>query len=127
MNTILLIDDNEDYRADLMEILEFENYVALGAENGLVGLEMIRQNSPDLVVCDLDMPGMNGIEVLKAVKSNPFHAKIPFIVASGRNDELTKQTVRDLGADIYLTKPVSVTEFLATIVCFLQTNNSAPV
>lgn len=124
MNTILIIDDNEEYRADIMEVLEFENYAALGAENGLIGLQMIRQHSLNLILCDIDMPGMNGIDVLRAVKADPSYAKIPFIVASGRNDDLTRQIVSDLGADLYLTKPVRITEFLTTIVHFLQENNS---
>lgn len=124
MKKILIIDDNVDYRTDLMEILGFEQYDALGAENGLVGLQMIRQFAPDLIICDLDMPVMDGMQVLIAFRSDPAHAKIPFIVASGRADALTMQTLRDLGADTYLTKPLTTATFLTTIGDFLQVKNS---
>jgi CheY-like chemotaxis protein len=124
MKTILIIDDNVDYRTDLMEILGFEQYDALGAENGLVGLQMIRQFAPDLIICDLDMPVLDGMQVLKALRADPIHAKIPFIVASGRADALTMQTLRDLGADTYLTKPITTATFLTTIGNFLQVKNS---
>lgn len=115
MKTILIIDDNLNYRTDLMEILGFEKYDALEAENGLVGLQMIRQFAPDLIICDLDMPVMDGIQVLKALRADPIHARIPFIAASGRADALTIQTLYDLGADTYLIKPVTIATFLTTI------------
>lgn len=115
MPTILIIDDSENYRTDLAEILGFEKYHTLEAENGLDGLQMIRQHLPDLIVCDVDMPVMNGIDVLKTVKADPIHAKIPFVVSTGHTDPLTMQTLLDLGADTYLTKPVMISEFLAAI------------
>jgi CheY-like chemotaxis protein len=124
MSTILVIDDNDNYRADMREILTFENYSMLEAENGMVGLQMIRQHSPDVILCDVDMPVMNGIEVLKAVKADSTLAKIPFIVATGHNDELTAKTAHDLGAEKYLTKPMSIAGLLAIIVCFTQENPS---
>jgi len=118
--TILVIDDDVDYRENLTEILEFENYKALTAENGLIGLEMVRQHGPNLIVCDVDMPVMNGIEVLKAVKADPTFAKIPFIVATGSSDSLTVNTAYELGAESCLAKPVSIPGFLAAIGALLQ-------
>jgi CheY-like chemotaxis protein len=120
MNTILVIDDNEDFRADLREILEFENYATLEAENGQLGLQMIRQHSPDLIVCDVEMPVMNGIDVLRTAKADPAVAKIPFLIITGRSDEQTLKTSQDLAVEAYLTKPINVTEFLSTIVSFLS-------
>lgn len=67
---------------------------------------------------------MNGIELLRTVKSEPMLAKIPFIVMSGRNDAFIIQTTHDLGATIYLTKPISIATFLATIIDFLPETNS---
>lgn len=122
MNTILIIDDNDDYRDLLREILEFENFATLEAENGMVGLQMIHQHLPSVILCDIDMPDMNGLEVLKAVKSNPTYAKIPFIFATGNRDKRTIQAAQTLGAEKYLTKPVNITEFLATIVHFSEQN-----
>ena len=115
MNKILVIDDNKDYREDLMQILEFENYATLGAENGLVGLEMIHQHTPNIIVCDIDMPVMNGINVLKAVKAHPIYGKIPFIVTTGNNDNKIRLAVSDLGAETYMIKPINIEKFLITV------------
>lgn len=115
MNTILIIDDDKDYRAGLVEILEFETYRALEAENGQIGLQMINQHSPDLIVCDIDMPVMNGIEVLRTAKADPIAAKIPFMIVTGSNDERTLKTSHDLAVEAYLTKPVDIMEFLSTV------------
>ncbi len=112
------------YRTNLAEILEFENYHTVEAENGLEGVQVIRQILPDLIICDVDMPVMDGIDVLKTVKNNPIYAKIPVVVATGRADTLTIQTLLDLGADSYLTKPVTISLFLATIRTFF--GNSTP-
>lgn len=123
MNTILVIDDNYDYRSGLIEILGFENYATLEAEDGLAGLQMIRQHFPNLIICDIDMPGMTGIEVLRAVKCDPIYATIPFIVATGHIDALTMKTARDLGAEKFLAKPFDIPKFLAVIVDFLTEKN----
>jgi CheY-like chemotaxis protein len=120
MHTILVIDDNQAYRADLLEILQYEDYATLEAENGLVGLQMIRQHSPDLILSDVDMPVMSGMDLLRAVKADPNYARIPFVVATARNDSRTQRTAQDLGAQTYLTKPVDISLFLATIVKLLQ-------
>lgn len=120
MPTVLIIDDSAAYRAGLAEILGFEKYHILEAENGLAGLQMIRHSLPDLIICDVDMPVMNGIDVLKTVKADPAYAKIPFVVSTGHTDTLTMQTLLDMGADTYLTKPISIPEFLVTIGSFLQ-------
>jgi CheY-like chemotaxis protein len=120
MHTILVIDDNQAYRADLLEILQYEDYATLEAENGLVGLQMIRQHSPDLILSDVDMPVMSGMDLLRAVKADPNYARIPFVVATARNDSRTQRTAQGLGAQTYLTKPVDISLFLATIVKLLQ-------
>jgi len=64
MPTILIIDDNNDYRTNVADHLRLENYITLEAENGLVGMQMIRHYLPDMILCDVDMPLMDGIDVL---------------------------------------------------------------
>ena len=125
MSTILVIDDNEDFRTGFIEVLELEAYTTLEAENGLIGLQMIHQYSPNLIVCDVDMPVMNGIEVLRAVKADPIYAKIAFVIVTAHDDERTLKTSQDLGVEAYLTKPRVGTEFLSTIVYFLTEKDSA--
>jgi CheY-like chemotaxis protein len=125
MNTILVIDDDYDYRSGIMEILKFENYTAIGAENGQIGLDMIRQHLPNLIICDIDMPVMNGIEVLKTVKADPVFAKIPFLIVSGGMRKLTGHISHEPAAGICFTKPLNMPEFLSTIGTFLSVE--APV
>lgn len=120
MTTILVIDDDKKYRTGLMEFLSLEHYQILEAENGEVGLEMIHQHSPDLILCDVDMPVMNGIEVLRSTKSDPISAKIPFIIMTGRNDEWRSKTAQDLGVTAYLVKTVAIEELLIMITHFLS-------
>ena len=120
MKSIMVIDDNADFRSNFREVLGFENYVTLEAENGRIGLQMIQQHLPDIILCDVDMPVMNGIEVLRRVKANPKLAKIPFVIITGQSDADTRQTAQELGVDAYLTKPVPITEFLYVVIRFLQ-------
>ncbi len=120
MQTILLIDDNEVYRSALVEILQFENYMALEAPDGSIGLNTIRQHMPDLIFCDLDMPVMNGVELLKTIKADPKCARIPFVISTGRNDEIMIRTALELGASSFLPKPINITRFLALIRQLLQ-------
>ena len=79
MNKILIIDDNEDDRENLIEILALELYATIEAKNGEVGLDMMRQHLPDVIICDVDMPGMNGMDVLRTAKADPICAVIPFM------------------------------------------------
>lgn len=120
MSTILIIDDDLDYRENLSELMQLEAYITLEAANGEIGLEMIHQHSPNLILCDVDMPVMDGIEVLRKTKSNSILAKIPFIINTGHSDELRSKMAQDLGVDAYLSKTVSVTELLSTITHFLS-------
>lgn len=120
MNTILVIEDNKTYRQNLIEVFELENYATLEAENGLIGLHMIQRHLPDIILCDIDMPVMNGIEVLRHVKADPFFAKIPFIISTGSSDGFDLKTAQELGAASYLTKPAKITDVLETIVYLLE-------
>ena len=125
MNTILVIDDNADHRLSLVDVLELERYTTLQAENGQIGLQMIRRHSPSLILCDVDMPVMNGIEVLTTVKADPIYAKIPFFIITGQRDERMLKMSRDLGVEAYLTKPIIVTEILSTVAHFLNRRDAA--
>jgi CheY-like chemotaxis protein len=124
MNTILVIEDNEDYREGLVQVLKSESYRVLDAKNGLIGLEMIQLYTPNLIVCDLDMPMMNGLEVLRAVKADPFVANIPFLILTGHSDKQSLNSSRDLGVEAYLNKPIAIPEFLAAIASFLKVNKT---
>jgi DNA-binding response OmpR family regulator len=115
MKTILIVDDNEEYRASIAEVLQMEQYLTLEAENGLIGLQMIGDHLPDLVLCDVDMPMVNGVEMLTSVKLESKFSKIPFMFLTGRRDETTQKASQNLGADLYLTKPVSMNHLTTAI------------
>ena len=119
MKKVLIIDDNADYSISIIEILELESYLTLEADNGQIGLRMIRQHSPNPSACDVDMPVMNGIEVLKEVKADPVFARIPFLIITGHRDEQTLKTSRALSVEAYLIKPIAIPELLSTIAYFL--------
>lgn len=123
MHTILVIDDENDYRAGLREVLELEQYQTLEAENGLMGWQMIQQYSPDLVICDIAMPVMNGIEVLKTLKSTPSFADLPFIIISGEDDKILASAFR-LGANVVLRKPVDITVLMYALDPYLKNEPS---
>ena len=119
MSTILIIDDNKAYREDLIELLNLEGYIVLEAENGLLGLQIIRHYMPDLILCDVDMPVMDGVELLENIKKDPKLSMIPFLILSGGTDERAIKIAKDLEAGAYLTKGLSISDLLSKIAHFL--------
>ena len=105
MAKILVIDDETDLRHEIVELLTFEDYEAIGAEDGWVGVERALQDQPDLILCDLTMPGLDGYGVLIELRANPATAEIPFIFITARSAPEDIQKGMTLGANDYLTKP----------------------
>lgn len=115
MSHILITDDNSSYRASVIEVLELEGYALTEAENGAEALEKIRTNPPDLILCDLDMPVMDGLEVLRRVKANEKTAYIPFIIITGRTDDASLKVATELGVTDYILKPIDIAPLLVKI------------
>ncbi|MGJ3238370.1 MAG: hybrid sensor histidine kinase/response regulator [Anaerolineae bacterium] len=113
--TILIIEDSEDLRYDVIEMLNMEGYNTSGAENGAVGVEMARKIMPDLIVCDIMMPVMDGFGVLEALRSDLDTASIPFIFLTAKTEHIDQRQGMVLGADDFLTKPFMVEELLESI------------
>ncbi len=105
MTRILVIEDETFLREEILEWMGFENYDAIGAENGLVGIELAIQHQPDLIVCDVTMPGLDGYGVLRQLRSNPATAAIPFIFMTARATQDDIFQGIESGADDYITKP----------------------
>src|SRR5262245_16621925 len=101
MKRILLIEDNHSLREEISNILELEGFEVVTAQNGRIGLERIAEGLPDLVLCDLMMPEMDGYETLKALRSHPATRALPFIMLTARDDEQCMGRSEDLGADDY--------------------------
>lgn len=115
MSKILIIDDEQPLRDEVSDWLQFEGHEVLSAENGRIGLEMIIRDQPELIICDIAMPEMDGRTVLLEVRANPAVNHIPFIFLTA---SATYESIRrgmDLGADDYLTKPFRHGDLLKAI------------
>ena len=115
MKKILVIEDSHSLRKDILEMLGFEGFEAVGAENGLLGVERAREYLPDLIICDIMMPGLDGYGVLEALQKDAVTALIPFIFLTARTDRMDVRQGMELGADDFLTKPFHAAELLATV------------
>ena len=116
LNTkILVIEDEELVRANILEILESEDFDAIGAKNGSIGIQEAKNQLPDLILCDIMMPDMDGYTVLSELQEDPLTAIIPFIFLTAKAERDDLRLAMELGADDYITKPCTVTELLSAI------------
>jgi len=120
MTKILIVEDEEQIRINYGEFLELAGFQTLGADNGIVGVNMAKQYLPDLIICDIMMPGLDGYEVLLQLRSDPVTANIPFIFLTAKADKPFMRQGMELGADDYLTKPISGTELVSAVNARLQ-------
>ncbi len=115
MKKILVIEDELTIRENIAEMLEMEGFQPLEAENGKIGLELAMIEKPDLILCDVMMPEINGYEVLMQLRENANTATIPFIFLTAKADKNDFRKGMQLGADDYLTKPCTSSELLQAI------------
>lgn len=115
MKKVLVIEDEPEMRRNLLTILKLEKFQPLGAENGRIGLKLARTEKPDLVLCDVMMPEMDGYGVLEALRADPQTMTTPFIFLTARGEKVDQRCGMDLGADDYLTKPVARADLLGAI------------
>jgi CRP-like cAMP-binding protein/CheY-like chemotaxis protein len=115
MKKILLIEDNEDIRNNTAEILELSNYDVIVAENGKVGVAKALESKPDLIICDVMMPELDGYGVLYAVQRNESIKNTPVIFLTAKSERNEVRKGMESGADDYITKPFSGTELLNAV------------
>jgi two-component system OmpR family response regulator/two-component system alkaline phosphatase synthesis response regulator PhoP len=115
MAVILVVDDEEPIQELLKFNLEKEGYQVITADDGPEALKTIEEKHPDLVVLDIMLPGMNGLEVCKLLRMNPKFSDLPVIMLTAKGEEIDKVLGLEIGADDYLTKPFSPRELLARI------------
>ena len=115
MKTILLIEDEPQMRRNVLRMLELEGYKAIGAEDGFTGVDAATRERPDLILCDVTMPGFDGYGVLAKLRENPLTATIPFIFLTAKGEKADVRAGMNLGADDYLVKPVAIKELLAAM------------
>ncbi|GAB3559884.1 response regulator [Spirosoma fluminis] len=115
MKTILVIEDKQEVRENIAEILKLAQYQVVQAENGRQGVALARTTSPDLILCDVMMPELDGYGVLHILTRDPNTARIPFIFLTAKIDPEHIRSGMSLGADDYLTKPIDDIDLLAAI------------
>ena len=123
MKKILVIEDDANIRESLVELLEMKSFELISAENGTEGLKLAQDNLPDLIVCDVMMPGMNGYEVVEAIRKDSRMKNLPLIFLSAKAMEADIDYGKKLGANSYLTKPFRAQD-LFSVVDELLNNNS---
>ncbi|HCW08316.1 MAG TPA: transcriptional regulator [Cytophagales bacterium] len=120
MKKILLIEDNPEVRENTGEILELAGYEVKSAPNGKIGVELVQKENPDLIICDIMMPDLDGYGVLHILSKRPETAAIPFIFLTAKTEKSDVRKGMNLGADDYLTKPFDDTDLLRAIETRLQ-------
>ncbi|WP_096664839.1 putative bifunctional diguanylate cyclase/phosphodiesterase [Dolichospermum compactum] len=115
MNTILIIEDERQIRENIQEILELHGFITVTAEDGLEGLRMAEKHHPDIILCDVMMPNLDGYGLIEALRQKPLTAEIPFIFLTAKAEHRDQRQGMLLGADDYLTKPFEVNELLEAI------------
>jgi len=115
MKKILVIEDDRVIRENILKLLKAEGFDVTGAENGAQGLNAAVSNLPDVILCDVMMPELDGYGVLVALRSNPITATVPFVFLTGKAERSEVRQGMELGADDYLTKPFSKAELVGAI------------
>ena len=122
MKTILIIEDNVDVRENTAEILELANYKVLQAENGKIGVEIAQKSKPDLIICDIMMPVLDGYGVIHLLNKNPETASIPFIFLTAKSERVDFRKGMEMGADDYISKPFDDIELLNAVESRIKKN-----
>lgn len=120
MPKILVIEDEESVRENLLDLLIAEEFETVSAANGKIGLNLAISEAPDLILCDMMMPELDGYGVLKALRQQPLTATIPFIFLTAKSAKSDFRQGMDMGADDYLTKPFTRAELLSAIINKLE-------
>jgi signal transduction histidine kinase len=124
MNKILVIEDDINVRQNILDLLEVEGFNIVEADNGLLGVQLAQEEIPDLILCDVMMPELDGYGVLKALRQRLETAIIPVIFLTARSDKTDFRQGMEMGADDYIVKPFTRKELLAAIACRLEKNTT---
>ncbi|MCF4967989.1 hybrid sensor histidine kinase/response regulator [Nostoc sp. CMAA1605] len=124
MDKILVIEDDINVRDNILDLLAGEGYKLLSAENGRIGWQLAQVEMPDLIICDVTMPELDGYGVLKLLRQNPTTATTPFMFLTAKSDKTDFRQGMEMGADDYLIKPFTRGELLAAIACRLAKQNT---
>jgi CheY-like chemotaxis protein len=115
MTTILIIEDEDFIRNNIRDLLSLEGYEVVMASNGLDGMHYVERQPPDLILCDILMPELDGYEVFTRLRNQPETAAIPFVFLTAIADKESMEQGMEMGADGYIRKPFSIEELLTVV------------
>jgi two-component system, cell cycle response regulator DivK len=115
MSLILIVEDNEKNMKLVRDVLQVKGYATLEAGTAEDGIRLANERKPDLVLMDIQLPGMNGIEALGVLRADAATAKIPVIAVTASVMQQDRKLITEAGFDAYIGKPINLKEFLATV------------
>jgi two-component system cell cycle response regulator DivK len=115
MSTVLIVEDNEKNMKLARDVLQARGYATLEAVTGEEGVRLVRERKPDLVLMDIQLPGMNGIEALAQLRADASTARIPVVAFTASVTPTDRSQIDQAGFDGFLSKPINLKEFLATV------------
>ena len=115
MSTVLIVEDNEKNMKLARDVLQAKGYNTLEAETGEEGVRLAKEKVPDLVLMDIQLPGINGIEAFKQLRADPKTARIPVIALTASVTPTDRSQITAAGFDAFVGKPINLKEFLATV------------
>jgi two-component system cell cycle response regulator DivK len=118
--TVLIVEDNELNMKLFHDLLESYGYDTLGTRNGIEALELARTHRPDLILMDIQLPDVSGLEVTKWIKADPELRRIPIVAVTAFAMNGDEERIRQGGCEAYLSKPISIAKFMETVRSFLS-------
>ena len=118
--TVLIVEDNELNMKLFHDLLEAHGYGTIGTRNGIEALDLAREHRPDLILMDIQLPEVSGLEVTKWLKDDPDLRSIPVVAVTAFAMKGDEEKIREGGCEAYIAKPISVVQFLETVDRFLQ-------
>jgi two-component system cell cycle response regulator DivK len=115
MSTVLIIEDNEKNMKLARDVLQVKGYQTLEAATGEEGVRLAKEKLPDLVLMDIQLPGINGIDALKQLRADPKTARIPVVALTASVTPTDRSAITAAGFDAFVSKPISLKEFLDTV------------
>ncbi|TMH35510.1 MAG: response regulator [Betaproteobacteria bacterium] len=115
MSLVLIVEDNERNLKLVRDVLQVKGYTTLEAGTAEEGIKLAGERKPDLILMDIQLPGMNGIDALKVLRSDPATAKIPVVAVTASVMQQDRKLITEAGFDGYVGKPISIKEFLGAV------------
>jgi len=120
MSLILIVEDNEKNLKLVRDVLQVKGYATIEAGTGEDGIRLAQEHKPDLILMDIQLPGINGIEALKALRADPATAAIPAIAVTASVMQQDRNQITEAGFDGYIGKPLNLKEFLSSVAAILE-------